>query len=251
MQNVDFEIKIPEIESARNLPIQEEFFWLSQNGKETKLRVHDYSELYRIPDLYRHLIEKLHSISHTVLSSRLIDRVTQAGETVEDLVLLEVGAGSGMVGKALVDLGVKSVTGIDILPEAAEAAAREYPGVYENYYVEDLTNLSHTAREGLNSQSFNGLVCGSALGFNHIPAQGWATAFNAIAPNGWIAFNVQKERWEDKSSASFLAWHPWVGKTDIFEIVETHEYQHRFHLDGRPLYYIAIIGKKRGNIPES
>ena len=251
MQKVDFEIQLPETEIVRNLPIQEEFFWLSQNRKERKLRVHDYAQIYRIPHLYEHLMEKLQAKSHIVLSSLLIDRVTQAGGDVKDLIVLEVGAGSGMVGKALADLGVKSITGIDILPEAAQAAKRECPGVYENYYVEDLTNLSETARDTLSSRGFNCMVCASALTSNHVPPLGLATAFNLMAPNSWIAFNVKKELWEEKGEASFVAWHPWVGETDIFEIAQMHEYQHRFHLDGRPLYYIAIIGTKRANIPKS
>ena len=46
-----------------------------------------------------------------------------------------------MVGKALADLGGKSIVGIDIMPEVKVAAEREYPGVYENYYVEDLSKL--------------------------------------------------------------------------------------------------------------
>ncbi|MDY7003433.1 MAG: methyltransferase domain-containing protein [Cyanobacteriota bacterium] len=248
MAELDFEIRIPETEEINNLVIQEEFFWLSQNGKERKVKLHDYRELYRIPHLYEYIMGKLQEKSHSVLSSLLINRVIQNGGNVEDLVVLEVGAGSGMVGKALADLGVKSIVGIDIVPEAAEAAKREYPGVYENYYIEDLTNLSEATRETLNTRGFNCIVCGSALGFNHIPAQAWAKAFNAIAPNSWVAFNVQKERWEDKSEASFLAWHPWVDEKKIFEIAETHEYQHRFYLDGRSLYYVAIIGKKVGNI---
>ncbi|NEP52514.1 MAG: class I SAM-dependent methyltransferase [Moorea sp. SIO3C2] len=251
MQNVDFEIQLPEIESTRNLPIQEEYFWLIQNGTKRRLRLHDYTELYQIPYLYEQIYQKVNNQSHIVLPSLLVEQFIQAGGTVEDMVVLDVGAGSGWVGKTLADLGVKSIVGIDIMPKAAELARQQYPGVYQNYYVEDLTNLSNTAREGLNSQQFNCLICSAALGFNHIPAQGWATAFNAIAPDGWIVFNVQKERWDDESSASFVAWHPWVGKTEIFEIIETHEYQHRFHFDGRPLYYVAIIGKKRGNIPES
>jgi Predicted RNA methylase len=251
MQKVDFEIQLPETEIVRNLPIQEEFFWLSQNRKERKLRVHDYAQIYRIPHLYEHLMEKLQAKSHIVLSSLLIDRVTQAGGDVKDLIVLEVGAGSGMVGKALADLGVKSITGIDILPEAAQAAKRACPGVYENYYVEDLTNLSETARDTLSSRGFNCMVCASALTSNHVPPLGLATAFNLMAPNSWIAFNVKKELWEEKGEASFVAWHPWVGETDIFEIAQMHEYQHRFHLDGRPLYYIAIIGTKRANIAKS
>lgn len=251
MQKVDFEIQLPETEIVRNLTIQEEFFWLSQNGNEDKLRLHDYAQIYRIPHLYEHLMEKLQAKSHIILSSLLIDLVTKAGGDVKDLIVLEVGAGSGMLGQALADLGVKSITGIDILPEAAQAAKRECPGVYENYYVEDLTNLSETARNALSSRGFNCMVCASALTSNHIPPLALATAFNLIAPNGSIAFNVQKEHWEEKGEASFVAWHPWVAETDIFEIAQRHDYQHRFHMDGRPLYYKAMIGTKRANIHKS
>jgi hypothetical protein len=246
MKDFDFEIRIPQ--EINNLVIQEEFFWLIENGKERKVKLHDYSQMYSVPYLYEHLMGKLEAKSHTVLSSLLIDKVTQSGIAIEDLVILEVGAGSGMVGKALADLGVKSIVGLDILPEAAEAAQREVPGVYENYYVEDLTQSSKKTLDTLNSRGFNCILCGSALGFNHIPAIAWSRAFNMIAPNSFIAFNVQTERWEDKGENSFSAWHPWVTKTDIFEITQTHNYQHRFYMDGRSLDYVAIIGRKKGNI---
>ncbi|NMG06789.1 hypothetical protein DP117_07845 [Brasilonema sp. UFV-L1] len=51
MQKVDFEIQLPQTEIVRNLPIQEEFFWLRQNQEEHKLRLHDYAQIYRIPHL--------------------------------------------------------------------------------------------------------------------------------------------------------------------------------------------------------
>ncbi len=35
MKNVDFEVRIPE--ETGSLVIQEEFFWLSQNGQERKV----------------------------------------------------------------------------------------------------------------------------------------------------------------------------------------------------------------------
>jgi hypothetical protein len=36
---------------------------------------------------------------------------------------------------------VESVVGVDIIPEAQEAADRDRPGVYEDYYVVDLTRM--------------------------------------------------------------------------------------------------------------
>ena len=246
MKDVDFKVRIPE--ETGNLVIQEEFFWISQNGQERKVKLHDYVEMYRIPHLYEYMMEKLQAQSHNVLADLLIDQVRQTGRSVEDLVILEVGAGSGMVGKALTDRGVKSIVGVDILPEAAVAAAREYPEVYENYYVEDLSQLSSKTWEDLSNRGFNCILCGSALGFNHIPASAWSTAYNLILPNSLVAFNVQKERWEDKGKDSFLEWHPWVADNNILEIALTHKYQHRFYMDQRSLEYVAIIGEKQANI---
>ncbi|MDJ1173872.1 class I SAM-dependent DNA methyltransferase [Roseofilum capinflatum] len=246
MENVQFDIRIPQ--ESENSVIQEEFVWLKNNGEERKIKLHDYPQIYRIPFLYEHLMEKLQAQSHTILSSLLAEQVTQAGGSVEDLVVLEVGAGSGMFGKALADLGIKSITGIDIVPEALDAVSHTYPGVYENYYIEDLSNLSETTHKALSNRGFNCIVCGSALGFNHIPASAWATAYNMVAPHSWIAFNVQKERWEDTGANSFSAWHPWVAKEAIFKMEKTHEYQHRFYLDGRSLIYVAIMGRKKSDI---
>lgn len=209
----------------------------------------DYVEMYRTPYLYQYLYEKLQAKSHIVLADLLIDQATQMGRSVEDIVVLEVGAGSGMAGKTLTDRGVQLIVGIDIVPEAAVAAAREHPEVYKNYYVEDLSQLSSKTGEDLSSRGFNCILCGSALGYNHIPASAWSTAYNLILPNSLVAFNVQKERWQDKGKDSFAEWHPWVTDNNVIEIALTHTYQHRFYMDRRSLEYIAIIGSKQANIP--
>ncbi|NEN93038.1 MAG: hypothetical protein F6K48_30765 [Okeania sp. SIO3H1] len=67
MKDLDFEVRIPE--EINNLVIQEEFFWLSQNGKERKVKLHDYQELYSVPHLYEYIMGKLQEKSHSVLSS--------------------------------------------------------------------------------------------------------------------------------------------------------------------------------------
>lgn len=249
MTKSNYEIIIPK--AINNLVIQEEFFYLRQNGKERKIKLHDYVELYGTPRLYESVMEQLQEKSHLVLPALLSECVAGANQKIEDLSVLEVGAGSGAVGKSLSDLGVKSIVGIDIVPEAKAAATRDYPGVYSNYYVEDLANLSPDTQAALIQKKFNCIICGSALGFNHIPAQTWAKAFNVIAPNSWVVFNVQKKRWEDEGNNSFEAWHPWIKDQEIINVTQMHEYQHRLYLDGRPLYYVAILGTKVGDIPES
>lgn len=248
MQKVNFEIQLPEIESARNLSINEEYFWLKENGTERKMRLHDYHEIYKIPYLYEHLMAKLDSQSHTVLTSLLVEQFTQAEGTVEDMVVLDMGAGTGLVGKTLADLGVKSIVGIDIIPQAAQAARQQYPGVYENYYVEDLTKLTEMTKQALNSRGFNCLICCSALSLGHVPADALSVVFNRIAPNGWIAFNVAQYFWEDNTETGFRHQHSWVENEAVFEVMQMHPYRHRFYTDGRPLEYLAIAGRKRSSL---
>ena len=225
MQKVDFEIQLPEVEQVRNLPIHEEYFWFKQNGTKRKLRIHDYVEIYQIPYLYEHLMEKLGTQSHTVLSSLLVEQFTQAGGKVEDMVVLDMAAGSGLIGKTLASLGVKSIVGIDIIPEAAEAACQQYPGVYEHYYVEDLTKLTERTKQTLNPRGFNCLICCSAL--SHVSADALKVVFNQIPPNGWIAFNLAQYSWEDNTEAGFRHQHSWGDNPAIFEIIQMHSYRHR------------------------
>lgn len=246
MMQVDYEIRRPD--NVQNLVIQEEFFYVKQNGQERKVRLHDYPELYGTPHLYETLYGELEEKSHIVLPSLLQEQVTQCGKKMEDLTLLEIGAGSGAMGNVLSQLGVSSVVGIDIVPEAAIAAEREYPGVYENYHIEDLANLQETTRQALLEKRFTCILCGTALGFNHITAPVWGAAFNMLEPNSWVAFNVQQQRWESQGEDAFATYHPWVQDESIFKITQVHKYQHRFYLDGRPLYYYAVLGRKMGNI---
>ena len=248
MQKLDFEIQLPEIESARDLSIHEEYFWLNQNGTKRKLRLHDYAEVYQIPYLYEHLMERLDSQSHVMLASLLVEEFTEAGDKVEDMIVLDMGAGSGLVGKSLFNLGIKSIVGIDILFEAAQAACQQYPGIYENYYVENLSNLTEMTKQALNSRGFNSLICCSALSNNHIPAKALSVVFNQVVPNGCIAFNVAKYFWEDNTQTGFRQQHSWVEDHSIFEIMRMHSYRHRFYTDGRPLEYFAIVGRKKSNI---
>ena len=62
-------------------------------------------------------------------------------ETAAKLRVLDVGAGNGMVGEELDRMGARHIVGVDIIPEAKEAAERDRPGVYDDYFVVDLTDV--------------------------------------------------------------------------------------------------------------
>ncbi|NET52303.1 MAG: class I SAM-dependent methyltransferase [Merismopedia sp. SIO2A8] len=245
MQTLNFEINLPEIENSRNLPIHEEYFLLTHDDSTSPVRLHDYSTIYSIPFLYEHLMERLSCQSHTVLTSLLVQEFTHHDRTVNDMVVLDMGAGSGLVGHTLSTLGVQSLVGIDIEPEAAQAARRQYPGIYENYYVEDLRHLTQQTQRALAQRQFNCMICCSALSNGHVSADALSAVFNQIANNGCVAFNVAQYFWEDDTETGFRQQHPWVDNPDIFEVAQMQPYRHRLYTDGRPLEYLAIIGRKR------
>ena len=243
------QVRLPD--NLESLPINEEYFFITENGVERRLKLHDYGEVYRIPGLYNYLaLEKLYYRSHEFMASLLRDNLENSGESVKDLKLLELGAGSGLFGQAIAKQGVTSIIGIDIVPEAAEAARRDCPGVYENYFVEDLTQLSTATRDILKEQNLNGFVCCSALSDGHIPSKAFATGMNLIQSQGWVLFNVAKTSYEcDRDCPEFVRFYRDAIEQGYLKIQATESYLHRRFFNGQPLEYVAILAKKQADIP--
>src|SRR5690606_27083612 len=65
------------------------------------------------------------------------------------------------------------------------------PGMYDDFYVLDLTRLTPDELEDLQDWGFTCLTTVAALGFGDIPVAAFAQAFNLIADDGWIAFNIK------------------------------------------------------------
>jgi len=81
--------------------------------------------------------------------TQLLDERESAGTDPASLTALDLGAGNGIVGEELRAIGVSSIVGVDLLPEASAAAKRDRPTVYDDYLVADLTALTAPERERL------------------------------------------------------------------------------------------------------
>ena len=243
--NIKSQVRFPE--NWEVVTQGEEYFFVTQNGVEKLLKLHDYAAIYQIPGLYQYLLlERLGDRSPDTLSSLLIEQVTQAGATAADLKVLDMGAGIGLSGSNLVQRGVQSVVGLDILAEAASAACREHPGTFEAYYVTDLLNLSQEMKLRLVNHQFNCLMCCSALTC-HLPIQAFIAAFNLITDHGWIAFNINqlKLQPENGQGRGFYQLYDSMIHEGIFQIYCSHRYQHRLSMAGKPIEYCAVIGRKQ------
>jgi SAM-dependent methyltransferase len=224
---------------------------VTMNGTTREIRFHDYHEIYSVPGLYEFLFyEHLECCSPQVVRGLLEDALSAAGVPSGMLRVLDLGAGNGMAGEELADLGAGMITGVDLLPEAAVAAERDRPGVYDDYLVLDLTELSDARRRELRERRYNALVSVAALGFGDIPPRAFSEAFNLVSDGGWIAFNIKEHFLDDGEPTGFSRLIGRLLDSGIVEQRAEKVYRHRLATNGDPLDYIALVGVKRSSIPE-
>jgi SAM-dependent methyltransferase len=243
-----FNIHLPDVEAIEQ---GKEFLILEQGGCMEKIEFHDYDRIYEIPGLYEHLFyERYKCNSPEVVCGLLKKHVEQdnQGQGNDRLVALDIGAGNGMVGEQLVDLGAEAIVGIDILDEAAEAARRDRPGIYDAYHVADLTDMPPNVEHSLEKIDFNCMTVVAALGFDDIPPDAFASGYNLVSAQGWVAFNIKEDFVCEEDQSGFCKLIGRLEQDGIMEIRERIRYRHRFCQDGTPLYYYAVVGKKEMNI---
>jgi predicted TPR repeat methyltransferase len=220
------------------------------DGKWRQFRFHNYHELYDVPGLYERIFYDVLKCDSPATIRRLLQKELDAsGMEGHELRVLDLGAGNGMVGEELIKLGVDRLVGADIIEEAKRATERDRPGVYDAYYACDMTKLSADLTATMFRYRFNCLTCVAALGFGDIPTNAFAHAFEFIAPDGWVAFNIKETFLDGDDHSGFSRLIQRMIDANILEVREQLRYRHRFSTDRRALHYVAIVGLKRGEIP--
>jgi predicted TPR repeat methyltransferase len=174
--------------------------------------------------------------------------LAELGTEPAELRVLDVGAGNGIVGEELRALGAGVVYGIDIIKEAAAAARRDRPGVYDRYLVADLTDLASSERDTLMTADLDTMTTVAALGFADMPPYAFAVAYNLISTPGLVAFTIKED---------FVAKHDLSGFSDLIRRMVDEEairpiaekrYRHRLSVQGEPLYYVAFVAEKVSDV---
>lgn len=230
----------------------EAYFLIVENGVEQRIAFHDYAEIYRHPGLYEQLFyQRLKCTSPAKLSELLRKVVSNAGEDPTQLRVLDVGAGNGMVGELLVEHGAARVVGVDVIEEAERATDRDRPGAYDGYYVADLSEPSPELLAELQDWHFDAMTTVAALGFGDIPVPAFATAYNIIANDGWVAFNIKETFLDTTDASGFSRLVKRLLQDDYLKLHHLERYRHRLSIEGHMLYYYAVIGRKRRNIDDA
>jgi SAM-dependent methyltransferase len=241
-------IRFPSIIDPK-LRQDETYFYFLEDGAKRRIRFHDYDEIYKVPGLYEQLFyDRLKCQSPAKVSEVLKSSVAQSQEHLTELRVLDFGAGNGMMGDELKKYGVSRIVGVDIIPEALGAAERDRPGVYDAYYVEDFCNLSGSTRDEIASWSLDCLVTVAALGFGDIPPKAFIEAFNILREKGWVAFNIKETfLYKDEASGFGNLIRELIFSKHL-DLYHLERYQHRLSIEGKPLYYFAIAGRKNADI---
>ncbi len=237
---------------VKELAQDEVYFYLRGEEGTQKIRLHDYDQIFKVPGLYEQVVyERLKCQSPSTVVDVLKYAVSQSHQQLNELRVLDLGAGNGMVGDELKKQGVSRLIGVDIIPEAREATERDRPGVYDGYYVSDFCNLTDAERDEFAGWSLDTLVSVAALGFGDIPARAFLVAFNLITSGGWVAFNIKETFLDRTDESGFSRLIRELIFSRYLDLYHLQRYRHRFSIEGTPLYYFALGAKKNADVPES
>jgi predicted TPR repeat methyltransferase len=239
----DVEINLPD--AAVDLGQDEEWYELSIGGETRRVLFHDYAQTYAVPGVYERLFyDELKCVSPSTVCGLLEQHIESEGRDPSELRVLDVGAGNGMVGERLAEMGAEQIVGVDIIEQAAEAAERDRPGVYDDYLVVDLTDLPDAEREELRARNLNCLTSVAALGFGDIPPAAFAEAYNLVEPGGPVGFSIKEEMLSGEDSSGFSRLIDGAIGDGALEVKAEHRYRHRVSVSGEPLYYVAMVAEK-------
>ncbi|MEA2300828.1 MAG: hypothetical protein QOE44_1363 [Solirubrobacteraceae bacterium] len=245
-----YAVHLPPKAARKELDQDQEWCEIEHSGKRRRIRFHDYAAIYAVPGLYEQLfVDRLDCESPRVVTELLGAQLRTAGISPAELRALDFGAGNGMVGELLKDLGIGEIVGIDLLEEARDAAHRDRPGLYDDYLALDLTALEPDERRALLRHDFDLITCVAALGFGDIPPLAFAEAFNLVGSPGWIAFNIRDRFFEVEDSTGFGGFILRMLRDGILEERARERYTHRVSVAGEPLEYFAVIAEKRDDVP--
>ena len=249
MKKFRHRIQFPEKQNSNLSQADTCFTLLDAEGRARELRFHDYDQIYGIQGLYEQVFyDRLQCCSPSKIAETLHETIRQAQEDVTELRVLDLGAGNGIMGEALKARGVLKLVGVDIVPEAKIAAERDRPGIYDAYYVADFCSLDEEGREELESWSLNCLTIASALGFGDIPTRAFITAFNMIEPKGWVALNIKESFLKKSDDTGFSKLIREMIFSEYLDLYHLERYRHRLSIEGKPLYYFVIVGRKNTDI---
>jgi SAM-dependent methyltransferase len=226
--------------------------WVEFGPVDARERVafHDYAALYAVPGLYDRVFgEELGMCS----AQRVVDLYARVLEQLDRPPsaerVLDLGAGNGIGGERLREIGVGRVFGLDLEPQAREAARRDRLGVYDGYVVCDLAALPERELAALVAFEPTAVLALSALGAGHAPPAVLDRAIGLLPACGLFGFAVTPTLLAGSDDSAGLATGYPEFLRELFanraDELARDAYVHRRRTDGSDDLGVAFVGHLR------
>lgn len=216
-----------------------------EDGREERMRLHEYDRVYAIPGLYEEVVQRqLECYSPRVLADALIDAAQSESVVAADLRVFDLAAGNGVTGEQLAQRGVTELVGSDNAPVAREAAERDRPGLYSEYVVGDIDDTPQLLQL-VGSHQLNALVCAGALGLGHITAASFDRLWSAFPPGALFSTCLHEDLAEPDGS-DFGEYLAQLDAGEEADILSRERFRHRLLMNGDAVHYVAVAVRKRG-----
>jgi len=222
--------------------------WLEYGppGDRRRIGFHDYGAIYAVPGLYERVFYEMLKMRSTAEVVRLYaEALAELGRDPGGERVIDFGAGNGLGGQFLRELGVGALTGIDLEPMARTAAERDRPGTYDEYHVGDLGTWSPAELDRLRATRPTALLALSAVGVGHVPCAVLERALGLLGPGGVYAFAVAPPLVPESTDPAGVATGYPAFMRELLETthgVRRAEYVHRYRADGSEDLGIAFVG---------
>lgn len=198
--------------------------------------------LYATPGLYEHVVQDLlRCRSPQVAAAALARALAQLQLREADVRLLDLGAGTGLVGALARAAGVGSVVGIDALGAAREACLRDRPGVYDAYLVGELARPARELRTALLALSPNALVSAGAFGGTHAPATALVNAVDLLPAGAPVVFTIDVRWMLPDAPGGFARSLAELTGSGRLRLLERSRFDHRRSTSGAVIEYELVM----------
>ncbi|KAM7434026.1 Methyltransferase domain [Porites harrisoni] len=145
-------------------------------------------------DYDKDVVEAARGVYHKPLAECLEAVLTEnfPEKAKDDLKIIDVGAGTGLIGTELQKLGYSNLHALDISPEMLKEAKKR--NIYKRFFC---VGLSDQQISEIQTGEFDALICAGTLLTGHIRAAAFEEMVRMVKHGGVICFNIRDNQLVD------------------------------------------------------
>ena len=219
-----------------------EYVALRNPGADEEIvHLHDYERLYRVPGLYEHIVQELLGCrSPEVAADALAEALDDLALDPSEVVLFDLGAGTGIVGELASAAGISTIVGLDALDAARTACLRDRPGVYADYLVGDLASSDSRPPHHAGGSSPDRADLRRRPRRHSRPRGGTDQRDRPAPGRRPVVFTID-ERWTGTDGpGGFRTVISRLLASGRLRLIRRSRFEHRVSTSGKPIYYELV-----------